>query len=307
MLVMTNLATLSTTISETVRGFQPLNVLEGLVQGLARFAPQIEPQFQPMGANDPMEQFEIVKLINLPLGDLDVSFTNASLWMCLSVAIALGFFFFATNRRTLIPGRSQSVAELAYTFIADMVRDAIGPEGMKFFPYVFTLFIFILMNNLLGLFPTIPGSPHGLHTFTPTSHIIVTFALAMMTILIVIVYGFYKNGLGFLKLFAPSGVPLWLLPLIVLIEFISFLSRPLSLAIRLFANMLAGHIILKVFAGFVISLLGAGAIFKGIAILPLLGIVAVMLLEFLVAFLQAYVFAILTCIYLNDAEHADAH
>lgn len=262
---------------------------------------------EPIMAADPMEQFEIKSIIPLDLGALDISFTNSSLWMVISIAVALIFFFMSTSRRSLIPGRSQSVAEVSYTFIADMVRDAIGPEGMKFFPYVFTLFIFILMNNLLGLLPSIPGLPHEFHTFTPTSHIVVTFALAMLTISIVIIYGFYKNGLGFFKLFAPSGVPIWLLPLIVLIEFISFLSRPLSLAIRLFANMLAGHIILKVFAGFVISLLGAGAIFKGLAILPVLGIVAVMMLEILVAFLQAYVFAILTCIYLNDAEHADAH
>lgn len=274
---------------------------------LATLASFVGTTLKPLTAADPMEQFEIKSIIPLDLGALDISFTNSSLWMVLSVAVALIFFFMSTSRRSLIPGRSQSVAEVLYTFIADMVRDAIGPEGMKFFPYIFSLFIFILLNNLLGLFPSIPGLPHKFHTFTPTSHIVVTFALAMLTISIVIIYGFYKNGLGFLKLFAPSGVPLWLLPLIVLIEFISFLSRPLSLAIRLFANMLAGHIILKVFAGFVISLLGAGAIFKGLAILPVLGIVAVMMLEILVAFLQAYVFAILTCIYLNDAEHADAH
>ncbi|MEQ8936018.1 MAG: F0F1 ATP synthase subunit A, partial [Amphiplicatus sp.] len=207
----------------------------------------------------------------------------------------------------LIPGPLQSTAEVFYEFVADMVRGAIGKEGMKFFPYVFTLFIFILMANLLGLLPTIPGAPHGLHTFTTTSHIIVTFALAMLTISIVIGYGLYKNGLGFFKLFVPSGVPLWLLPLIVLIEVVSFLSRPLSLGIRLFANMLAGHIILKVFAMFIVMLLGAGAAYGWISIFPFLGIVAVTLLELLVAFLQAYVFAILTCIYLNDAVHAGHH
>lgn len=265
------------------------------------------PLIAPVAATDPMEQFEIVRLIPISLGAIDISFTNSSLWMVIATTLALVFFFVSTRRRALIPGRSQSVAEVLYIFIATMVRDAIGSEGMKFFPYVFALFIFILMNNLLGLLPTIPGAPHGLHTFTPTSHIIVTFALAMLTITIVVVYGFYKNGLAFFKLFAPSGLPIWLLPLIVLIEVISFLARPLSLAIRLFANMLAGHIILKVFATFVVSLLGAGAIFKGLAILPLLGIVAVIMLEILVAFLQAYVFAILTCIYLNDAEHAASH
>ncbi len=259
-------------------------------------------------AADPMEQFEIVRLAPFPnVFGFDLSFTNSSLWMTISVTAALIFFTLSTRGRALIPGRAQSVAEIIYEFIANMVRDAIGPEGMKFFPYVFTLFIFVLMNNLFGLFPTIPGAPHGLHTFTATSHIIVTLALAFLTIAIVIIYGFYKNGFGFLKLFVPSGVPAWLLPLIVLIEFISFLSRPLSLGIRLFANMFAGHIILKVFAGFVVSLLGGGFMLKLLALVPMLGIVAVMMLEILVAFLQAYVFAILTCMYLNDAEHADAH
>ncbi|MCA8888608.1 MAG: F0F1 ATP synthase subunit A [Parvularculaceae bacterium] len=255
-------------------------------------------------AAGPMEQFEIVRLIPLTLGDIDISFTNSALWMWISVGVAIVFFVMATRSRALIPGRLQSVAEVMYEFVADMVRGAIGQEGMKFFPYVFTLFIYILLANMLGLFPSIPGVSH---TFTTTSHIIVTLALALVSISIVIVYGFYKNGLGFLKLFVPSGVPAWLLPLIVLIEFVSFLSRPLSLAIRLFANMLAGHIILKVFAGFIISLLAAGGVVGAISIFPFLGIVAITLLEILVAFLQAYVFAILTCIYLNDAVHVGHH
>jgi len=258
-------------------------------------------------ADGPMEQFEIVPLIQIPYGSNLLAFTNSSLWMVISVALASVFFIMAARKRALIPGPLQSTAEVFYEFVADMVRGAIGKEGMKFFPYVFTLFIFILMANLLGLLPTIPGAPHGLHTFTTTSHIIVTFALAMLTISIVIGYGLYKNGLGFFKLFVPSGVPLWLLPLIVLIEVVSFLSRPLSLGIRLFANMLAGHIILKVFAMFIVMLLGAGAAYGWISIFPFLGIVAVTLLELLVAFLQAYVFAILTCIYLNDAVHAGHH
>ena len=258
-------------------------------------------------AADPMEQFEIVPLAPLELFGMDLSFTNSSLWMMLSIGVALGFFLLATRRTALVPSRMQSVAEMAYEFVADMVRDAVGPGGMKFFPYVFTLFIFILLNNFLGLMPSIPGAPHGLHTFTPTSHLIVTLALAMLTITIVIVYGFYKNGLGFLKLFAPSGVPLWLLPLLSVIEFISFLSRPLSLGIRLFANMFAGHVILKVFAGFVVSMVAAGGFVGVLSILPVLGIIAVTMLEFLVAFLQAFIFAILTCIYLGDAEHAADH
>ncbi|MBB5518952.1 ATP synthase F0 subcomplex A subunit [Amphiplicatus metriothermophilus] len=260
-----------------------------------------------LNAAGPMEQFEIVPLVPLSLGTIDISLTNSALWMIIAVAVSAAFFLAAIRRRALVPGPLQSTAEVAYEFVADMVRGAIGQEGMKFFPYVFTLFIFILTANLLGLFPTIPGAPHGLHTFTTTSHIIVTFALAILSISIVIVYGFYKNGLGFLKLFAPSGVPIWLLPLIVLIEFVSFLSRPLSLSIRLFANMLAGHVILKVFATFIVMLFGAGATFGWLSIFPFLGIVAVTLLELLVAFLQAYVFAILTCIYLNDAVHAGHH
>lgn len=254
-------------------------------------------------AASPMEQFEIVPLVPLTMGGVDISFTNSTLWMLIGIGVAIAFFGVATKSRALIPGRLQSVAELFYEFIADTVRGAIGPEGMKFFPYVFTLFVYILFANLLGLFPSIPGAPH---TFTTTSHIAVTFSLGLLSISIVIVYGLYKNGLSFLKLFVPSGVPLWLLPLVSLIEIVSFISRPISLAIRLFANMLAGHIILKVFAGFIISLLAAGA-WGVIAIFPFLGIIAITLLEILVAFLQAYVFAILTCIYLNDAVHAGHH
>jgi len=255
----------------------------------------------------PMEQFQIMPIVPLSFGGVDVSFTNSSLWMMITLGAATAFFFAATSGRALIPGRAQSMAEVLYQFVADMVQDAVGPEGRKFFPYVFSLFTFILLSNLFGLLPSIPGSPHEFHVFPPTSHIIVTFALAMLTISIVVVYGVMKNGAGFLKLFVPSGVPAWLLPLIVLIEFVSFLSRPLSLAIRLFANMLAGHIILKVFAGFIISLISAGGVVSAIAIFPFLGTVAITLLEILVAFLQAYVFAILTCIYLNDAVHAADH
>lgn len=255
-------------------------------------------------ATNPMEQFEIAPMFPLTIGGVDVSFTNSTLWMMIGLSAAVVFFLMATRSRALIPGRLQSVAEIFYEFIADTVRGAIGPEGMKFFPYVFTLFIYILFANLLGLFPSIPGVSH---TFTTTSHIAVTLALGLLSIGIVIVYGFWKNGFGFLKLFVPSGVPPWLLPLVSLIEFVSFLSRPISLAIRLFANMLAGHVILKVFAGFIISLIGAGGVFAAISIFPFLGIVAITLLEILVAFLQAYVFAILTCIYLNDAVHAGHH
>ncbi len=258
-------------------------------------------------AAGPMEQFEIVPIIPLTFGNLDVSFTNSSLWMLIGTVAIIFFFFAATRRAGLIPGRVQAMAEVLYEFVSDLVRDTIGAEGRKFFPYVFTLFTFILVMNLFGLLPTIPGAPHAAHVFTPTSHLIVTLALAMVTITIVIAYGFWKNGLKFFKLFAPSGVPLWLMPILIPVEVVSFLSRPLSLAIRLFANMFAGHVILKLFAGFVVSLLGAGGFVMAFSIAPFIGAVAVTALEFLVAALQAYVFAVLTCIYLSDAVHAADH
>ena len=265
-----------------------------------RFLPDM---LNPMAAG-PMEQFEIVELIPFSFnGAINLAFTNASLWMMIVVGSALLFFTLATSRLQLIPGGTQSMGEVAYEFIAKMVHDTMGDEGRQFFPFVFTLFTFIFLCNLLGLLPTIPGSPHGVHTFTVTSHIIVTFVLATLSVGLVLVYGVLKHGLGFLKLFAPSGVPLWLMPLIIPIEIISFLSRPVSLAVRLFANMLAGHVMIKVFAGFVGSLLTAGGILGAIAIIPIFGIVAMYILEFLVAFLQAFVFAILTCIYLQDALH----
>lgn len=257
-----------------------------------------------MFAAGPMEQFEVQPIFPLDFnGSIDISFTNASLWMTITVLTALGFFTLATQRLQLIPTGVQSMGEVAYEFIAKMVGDTMGEEGRQFFPFVFTLFTFVFLCNLLGLLPSIPGTPANIHTFTPTSHIIVTFTLAVMSVGLVLVFGLFKHGFGFLKLFAPSGVPLWLLPLITPIEIISFLSRPISLAVRLFANMLAGHVVLKVFAGFVGTLLTAGGVLSIISIVPLIGIVGVFLLEFLVAFLQAFVFAILTCIYLQDALH----
>lgn len=258
-------------------------------------------------AVDPIQQFEIHPLIEWRPFGVDLSITNSTLWMFIAVTAASVFFLIASRAKAMVPGRLQSAGEVIYDFVEGMVRGAVGESGMKFFPYVFTLFLFILTVNLFGLLPTIPGAPERLHTFTPTSHLVVTFALAVVSFSIVIVYGLIKNGLGFFKLFAPSGVPLWLLPLIVAIETISFLSRPISLSIRLFANMLAGHIILKIFAIFIVSLLGAGYAVGWISIFPFLGIIAVTLLELLVAFLQAYVFAMLTCIYLSDAEHAGHH
>ena len=262
--------------------------------------------FTPTAAG-PMEQFEIKPIFPLHFGNIDVSFSNSALWMVISIFLICLFFFLSTQKRALIPGRSQSIAEILHQFVFNLVHESIGPEGRKFFPYVFTLFIYILFANFLGMLPTLPGTPKELATFTTTSHLIVTLTLAMLTITIVIVYGFWKNGLKFFKLFAPSGLPLWLMPLLVPIEVISFLSRPLSLAIRLFANMFAGHIILKLFAGFVISLISVGGAVTLFSIAPFFGIVAVTMLEFLVAALQAYVFAILTCIYLSDAAHAADH
>jgi F-type H+-transporting ATPase subunit a len=214
--------------------------------------------------------------------------------MLLAVGLIVGFLYFATGARALVPGRLQSVAESIYEFVAKMVRDSMGEQGMKFFPLVFTLFSFILAVNMLGM---VPGF------FTVTSHLAVTAALALLVFLIVLVVGFAKNGLGFLRLFVPDGVPIAILPVVTLIEIISFFSRPLSHSVRLFANMLAGHITLKVFGGFVVMLLGAAGAVKALAPLPLLAATGLTALEFLVAFLQAYVFTMLTCMYLNDALH----
>jgi F-type H+-transporting ATPase subunit a len=242
--------------------------------------------------NDPIHQFQVKRLIPVEIGGLDLSFTNSALFMLATVLLASAFLYFATSSRAVVPGRAQSMAEMAYEFVANMLRDAAGTAGMRFFPLVFSLFMFVLVANLLGMIP---------YFFTITSHIIVTFALAMLVIGTVIVYGFAKHGLGFLKLFVPHGVPGVLVPLVVLIEVISFLSRPISLSVRLFANLLAGHITLKVFAGFIVSLSAFGTVGVVGSILPLLMTVALTALEFLVAFLQAYVFAVLTCMYLNDA------
>jgi F-type H+-transporting ATPase subunit a len=196
--------------------------------------------------------------------------------------------------RALVPGRTQSVAELSYEFIANMIRDTAGPEGMRYFPFIYALFVFILACNFLGLLP---------FSFTVMSSIIVTFTMALAVIIAVVVIGFARHGLGFLKLFAPSGIPLVLMPLVILIEIMSFLIRPFSLGLRLFANMLAGHLILDVFASFVIGLAGLGTLGIIGAIAPFAMSVAMSALELLVAFLQAYVFAILSSIYLRDALH----
>jgi F-type H+-transporting ATPase subunit a len=244
----------------------------------------------------PIEQFQIKKLVTLTPFGIDASFTNSSAFMVAAVALSAGFFIYAMRGRSLVPTRVQSVAELIYEFVANTVRENVGQEGMRFFPLVFSLFIFVLICNMMGM---IPGS------FTVTSHIVITAALALLVIGIVIIYGVATQGFGFLKLFVPD-VPPALLPLMVPIEIISFLSRPLSLSVRLFANMLAGHIALKIFGGFVASLLAAGA-WGLLAPLPLLLTIALTALEVLVAGLQAYVFAVLTCVYLNDAVHGAHH
>ena len=244
---------------------------------------------------DPIHQFEIKNLITLgTIGGHQIAFTNSALYMVLALALIAALMLGATSSRALVPGRMQSIAEMSYEFVATTLRSTAGSEGMKFFPLVFTLFMFILMVNLLGMIP---------YTFTVTSHIIVTVSLALLVFLTVIVYGFWKNGLHFFKLFVPSGIPIYILPLVTFIEVLSFISRPISHSVRLFANMLAGHITLKVFGGFVTMLGAAGFVGWLGAVLPLGLTVALTALELLVAFLQAYVFAILTCIYLNDAIH----
>ena len=243
-----------------------------------------------------MHQFTIKPLVPLHLGGLDVSFTNQSLLMVIVVLAASLFLTLAVKPNRLVPTRGQSMAELSYEFVANMIHSSTGEDGLKFFPFVFSLFIFVLLANFFGM---VPGS------FTITSQIAVTFALASLVILAVIVTGFMKHGIGFLKLFVPHA-PWYLLILLIPIELISFLTRPISLSVRLFANMLAGHTMLAVFGGFVVALGTAGAL-APLAIAPMLLIVAIMLLELLVAFLQAYVFAILTCIYLNEALHLHDH
>ncbi|BDX00438.1 F0F1 ATP synthase subunit A [Maricaulis maris] len=255
-----------------------------------------------MADTNPIKQFEIHEVFPFEAFGLNLAFTNSSFFMMLTTVLTVILFTVAMSSRALVPNRAQSVAEIIYGFVADMVRSTAGQDGLRFFPFVFTLFIFILVANMLGMFPYFPAP--GAHSFTITSHLIVTVALAMMVWLTVIVYGVFKNGFGFLRLFVPSGVPVFILPFVTLIEIISFVSRPISHSVRLFANMLAGHILLKVFAGFIVMLAGGlGAAGYVVGILPFAMTLGLTALEFLVAFLQAYVFAILTCIYLSDALH----
>ena len=238
-------------------------------------------------ATNPMHQFEVYRIgPEISLGGINLSFTNASLFMAISSILILLFLFLGTKKKSLVPTKIQFVTEASYTFVAKMINDTAGSSAKSFFPFIFTLFMFVLFANMVGMLP---------YSFTVTSHIIVTFVLAAIVFVGVTILGFIKHGFKYLQLFVPKGVPIILLPLIVVIEIISYLSRPVSLSVRLFANMMAGHTMLKVFGGFVISLGLLGGW------LPLGFSVALTGLEILVAFLHAYVFAILTCIYLNDA------
>ena len=255
-------------------------------------------------APDPMHQFKVEWLFpedqHWRIGDFNITPTNSALWLVISLLLILGFFAWALSRPQTVPSRKQSLAEIWYGFVAGMVKDVNHEDGKPFVPLIFTLFSLIFVANILGMF-----SFPGLHTFTPMSHIAVTGVMAIFVFLLVIVIGIWKNGFKFLKIFVPSGVPGYILWFVVLIEIFSFFSRPLSLGMRLFANMLGGHVALKVFASFVPQLIiGLGALGGVMAlalVMPLL--VSITALELLVAFLQAYVFAILTCIYLNDAIH----
>ena len=235
----------------------------------------------------PLHQFEIHPIIPLQIGGVDVSFTNSSLYMVFALVLVTVFVLFGMRQRALVPGRLQCLVEMSYEFIAGLLRETVGQEGRKYFSFVFTLFMFVLFGNLLGMTP---------YSFTFTSHIIVTFALAFAIFIGVTILGFVKHGLHFFTFFVPPGTPVVMTPLLVPIEIISYLSRPISLSVRLFANMLAGHTLLKVIAGFIFALGLFGVV-------PWLFVVVLTGLEILIAFLQAYVFTVLTCLYINDALH----
>jgi F-type H+-transporting ATPase subunit a len=233
----------------------------------------------------PLAQFEVRTIVPIEVGGIDISFTNSSLFMVVAVAISGGFLVLAGRRGAMVPGRLQTLAEMTYEFIGGLIRETIGIEGRRYFPIIFTLFMFILVGNMLGMVP---------YTFTFTSHIVVTFAMAAVVFIGVTILGFVRHGMHFFSFFVPPGAPVLMWPLLIPIEIISYLSRPISLSVRLFANMLAGHTLLKVIGGFVASLSFLGVI-------PLALVVALTGLEILIAFLQAYVFTILTCLYIKDA------
>ena len=246
----------------------------------------------------PTEQFSIYPVVPIQIAGYDVSLTNSGLFMLLVVALTCLLTAIAARGGSGVPTRMQALGEMAYEFTAGMLRSAAGEDGMRFFPLVFSIFFFVLISNVLGFIP---------FSFTVTSQIVITAALAGLVFLTVVFFGIKDHGTHFFHMFVPPGVPIYILPLVVAIEIVSFLSRPVSHSVRLFANMLAGHITLYVFGSFVIMLLGAGAAMKVFAVLPLAMTVAMDALELLVAFLQAYVFAMLTCMYLNDALHPGGH
>ena len=244
--------------------------------------------------NSPVEQFTIKTLYDLNLMGIDVSFTNASLFMILSIFCSIGFLYFGARKQSLIPNRIQCLVEMSYEFVANMVKENAGKGSQAYFPFVFTLFMFILFGNLLGMIP---------YSYTFTSQIAVTFTLAAIIFVGVTLIALFKHGFKFFTYFFPSGVPIALAPLLIPIEIISYFIRPISLSVRLFANMLAGHTMMKVFAGLIIMMGSAGGLLKIGAVPPLLAVIGLTGLEFLVAALQAYVFSILTCMYLHDAIH----
>lgn len=237
-------------------------------------------------SHNPLDQFKVIKLFNINLAGFDISFTNSSLYMSIAAIFILGYFLLAFNTKKLIPTRLQVSGELIYTFILDNVQQNIGPKGLKYAPLIFALFMFILICNLLGMLP---------YSFTVTSHISITFILALLVFFVVTIIGFVKHGVYFLSLFLPKGTPTWLAPLMIVVELFAYLARPISLALRLAANMVAGHVLLKVMAGFVISL----TIYLKILPIPLM--VILIGFEIFIAILQAYIFSILSCVYLNDA------
>ncbi|HSA83153.1 MAG TPA: F0F1 ATP synthase subunit A [Geminicoccaceae bacterium] len=241
--------------------------------------------------HSPLEQFEIQPILPITVGDLNLSFTNSSLWMAISVLLIYALVMLGSRHASMVPGRLQALVELSYEFIADMLGSTVGKDGRRYFPFVFTLFMFILFGNLLGM---VPGS------FTYTSHIIVTFSMAIFVVTAVTIIGIVRHGWHFFTFFAPSGCPIYVMPLLVPIEVLSYLIRPISLSVRLFVNMMAGHIMLKTFAGFIVAL---GGFYLVPAVAPLALTIGLTGLELAIAFLQAYVFTVLTCIYLHDAIH----
>jgi F-type H+-transporting ATPase subunit a len=241
--------------------------------------------------HSPLEQFEIHPILPISIGGLDISFTNSALWMAIAVVLVYTLVMLGSRNASMVPGRLQALIELSYEFIGNMIGSTVGKEGRRYFPFIFTLFMFILFGNLLGM---VPGS------FTYTSHIVVTFSMAIFVVTAVTIIGIVRHGWHFFSFFAPSGAPIYVMPLLVPIEVLSYLIRPISLSVRLFVNMMAGHIMLKTFAGFII---GLSAFYLVPAIAPLALTVGLSGLELAIAFLQAYVFTVLTCIYLHDCIH----